>query len=62
MTYHLGLDHVSHGLIESVHLLRLKVTDDGADVVEDLLDEGHDLKRLNLHKIMRLKGGGEERM
>ena len=32
-------------------LLRLKVTDDGVDVVENLVDEGHHLSHLHLDKM-----------
>lgn len=32
-------------------LLRLEVTDDGVDVVEDLVNEGHHLTHLNLDKV-----------
>lgn len=32
-------------------LLRLKVTDDRVNVVEDLIDEGHHLSHLHLDKV-----------
>jgi hypothetical protein len=34
-----------------VYLLGLEVTDDGVDVVEDLVDEGHHLAHLHLDKM-----------
>ena len=33
------------------YLLGLEVTDDGVDVVEDLVDEGHHLAHLHLDKV-----------
>lgn len=33
------------------YLLGLQVTDDGVDVVEDLINEGHHLPHLHLHKM-----------
>ena len=50
-SHRLSLDHVAHSLIESVHLVRLQVTHNGTDVVEDLFNERHDLQWLNLHKV-----------
>ena len=46
--YHLCLYHIADGLVEGVHLVGCQVADDGADVVQDLLDERHHLQRLNL--------------
>lgn len=57
----MSLDHVTHGLIEGVHLQRLEVTDDGANVVEDLLNERHHFQALDLHNIMFLRGTQRER-
>lgn len=34
-----------------MYLLGLEVTDDGVDVVEDLVDEGHHLAHLHLDKV-----------
>lgn len=36
---------------DGTDLLWLQVTDDGVDVVEDLVDEGHHLAHLNLDKM-----------
>lgn len=33
------------------NLLRLQVTNDSVDVIEDLVDEGHDLPDLHLNKM-----------
>lgn len=33
------------------YLLGLQVTDDGVDIVEDLINERHHLSHLNLHKM-----------
>lgn len=33
------------------HLLRLQVTNDGVDVVQNLIYKGHHLSHLNLHKM-----------
>lgn len=50
-SHRLSLDHVADSLIESVHLVRLQVTHNGPDVVEDLFNERHDLQWLHLHKV-----------
>lgn len=34
-----------------MYLLGLEITDDGVDVVEDLVDEGHHLAHLHLDKV-----------
>lgn len=47
-THCLCLDHVSHSLVERVHLVRLEVADDGSDVVENLFYEWHHFLRLDL--------------
>lgn len=51
MSYHLCLDHVADSLIEGVHLVWLEVTDDGPDVVQDVLNEWHHLQCLDLDKV-----------
>lgn len=33
------------------YLLGLQVTDDGVDIVEDLINEGHHLSHLHLHEM-----------
>lgn len=50
-TYHLCLYHVADCLIKRVDLVRLEVTDDGPNVVQDLLNEWHHFERLHLDKM-----------
>ena len=50
-THHLCLYHVPDGLVEGVDLVGLEVTDDGPDVVQDLLDVRHHLEWLHLDKM-----------
>ena len=44
-------NHVADCFVERVHLMRLQVADDRVDVVNDLLDEGHVLAKLNRDKV-----------
>ena len=39
-------DHVSNRLVESLHLLRLKIADDRVDASQQLVDERHHLSNL----------------
>ena len=36
---------------EAVYLLRLQIADDGVDVGQELVNEGHDLADLDLNKL-----------
>ena len=47
-THSLCLYHVAHGLVECVDLVRLKVADDGSDVVEYLFYKRHHFLGLDL--------------
>ena len=45
-TYNLCLDHVANSLVESMNMMRLKVTNNGTDVVQYFFNERHHLQRL----------------
>lgn len=47
-THHLCLYHIADCLVKGVHLLWLKVHDDGTDVVQYLFNEWHYLQGLYL--------------
>lgn len=63
-THSLCLYHVAYSLVERVDLVRLKVADDGSDVVEYLFYKRHHFLGLDLPegKKLKKKQGKTERM
>ena len=54
LTHRLGCYHVADSFVERVHLMWLQITDNGANVVQYLLNEGHHFLWLDLTREKRL--------